>query len=113
MSDRNSSMIDRIWSMSDSMWLACQRRLVTLEEIVQFIRSGDAHCIDNLMITVENTMAAWKKAMYVEAVVKLNCRCRLIRSRLRELEFRENSALEALFERLDQYVTTDLRKQLH
>jgi hypothetical protein len=95
------------------MWLTCQGRLLTLEEIAQFIRGGDAHCIDSLADTIRNTMAAYQSFTHVEAVTKLNCSCRKIRGRLRELEFNENSDLEALFDRLDRYVTTDLRKRLH
>ncbi len=107
MSDRNSSMIDRIA-------LGCQEyRLVTLEEIAQFIRNGDAECIESLAHTIRSCMAARHMRLHVEAVTKLNCRCRLIRTRLRELEFSGNSDLDVLFERFDQYATTELRKQLN
>jgi hypothetical protein len=114
MKGRDKNMIDRIWSMSDRIALSCQEyRLVTLEEIAQYIRNGDAECIESLAHTIRSCMAARHMRLHVEAVTKLNYQCKLIRARLRELDFSGNSDLEALFEQLNQYATTELRKQLN
>ena len=99
--------------MSDKIYLACQNREFTLEEIAQFIRNGEDECVESLANTIRNTIAARSMRLHVEAVTRLNCKCRNIRARLRQLEFIENSYLEALFESLDLYATTELRKQLH
>ena len=85
---------------------------LTLPQIANLIISGDQDCVDNLLQTIRDTIAATQIKLHVQAVKKLASKCDILKELLADQNFYHKDEMTVALAKLAQYAG-DINAKLH
>ena len=85
---------------------------LSLSEVADLLLKGDEDCIDSLLLTIRNTMAATHLRLHVQSVRHLAGLCVIINDLLEKDFYRGDEVFQA-FKLLNEYAAEGIPPRLH